>query len=282
MAASAQESERGATAQVSFDSTVNSLGAIVRVDPVAGYRINRYFAIDVGLPMYFVRSSATAAADVGASSGTGLGNAHASLRFSFDTSSITYRPSVTVTAPTGDESRGFSTGVVTWSWDNLLFHRTGRWTPYASVGLSNAVTDAPFFLRPFTSKGLVTQLEGGTLFALTERLNLGGSAYAIVPSGTQTVVSRVVPGPQSSNRMGGAARGRGRGNGPPAVWETTPETTGPASIARDHGASVWAGIAAGSNLHLYAGYSRSVTFALNTFFLGATVNVGSVLKNRIF
>jgi hypothetical protein len=61
-----------------------------------------------------------------------------------------------------------------------------------------------------------------------------------------------------------------------------PETTGAAEISRDRGASAWLGIAASRSVDVYAGYSRSTTYALNTAFFGLSVNVGSVLKDRIF
>jgi hypothetical protein len=77
-------------------------------------------------------------------------------------------------------------------------------------------------------------------------------------------------------------RGGGRDNKLPPVWETTPETTGTAEIARDRGASIWLGISASRAMDLYAGYSRSTTYALNTVFFGVSVNVGSVLRDGIF
>ena len=259
----AQDQNNGFTLQTRLDSTVNALGVIARIDPVAGYRLNKYVAVEAGLPFYFVKPSDSALPLLSAASGAGLGNAHLALRFNVESPSVTYRPSVTITAPTGDKERGLSTGHMTWAWGNLFQRTFGRVTPYGSIGVSNTVSDSPFFLRPFTSKGLVGQFEGGALISLSGKVNIGGSGYAIEPSGEQTVVSRVIRGPEKRTDAGGTQqppagvtqRGGGRGNKLPPVWETTPETMGTSEIVRDRGASIWLGISASRAVDLYAGYT---------------------------
>ena len=278
-----------------MDGTASVLGTIMRFDPTAGYRINRYAAIEAGLPVYYVKPSDTALPYIGAASGGGLGNAHAALRLSFDSPAVIYRPSFTVTAPTGDKDRGLSTGHLTWDWNNLFQRTFGRVTPYASAGVANSISDSPFFIRPYTTKGIVGQFEGGAVFSLSSHLSAGASAYAYEPSGEQTVISRIVHGngsdvtppdpgqPETPVMPGnGQHRGLGRGDQPPAVWETVTETTGPADIARDRGASVWLSVTPSRFTDFYGGYSRSTTFALNTVFFGVGINLGAVIRNRVF
>ncbi len=297
-AAWAQEEGSGFTLEMTMDGTANALGTIMRFDPTAGYRINRYVAIEAGIPTYYVKPSETALPYLSAASGGGLGNAHAALRLNFDSTAVTYRPSFTVTAPTGSEERGLSTGQVTWDWNNLIQRTFGRITPYASIGVANTISDSPFFLRPFTTNGFVSHFEGGALASLSRYVSVGASAYAYEPSGEQTVISRVAAGDETTTpptveppaveppatpvTPGNSQRGRDRGNKPPAVWETAPETIGSAEIARDRGASVWMSVAPSPVVSFYAGYSRSTTYALNTVFFGVGINVGAVIKNRVF
>jgi hypothetical protein len=322
----AQDATRGFTFNMTVDGTTSVLGAIMRFDPTAGYRLNRYTTFEVGIPFFYVKPSDTALEYQGATSGSGLGNAHAALRLNFDTETVIYRPSLTITAPTGDKDRGLSTGHLTWDWDNLIQRTFGRVTPYASAGIANTISDSPLFLRPYTTKGFVGHFEGGALFSLANRVSVGASAYAYEPSGEQTVISRVAQGngvnatqpgtpadtgdggstgtpgngtgsgngqgtgnmpgsggnPGMSGANGNSRSARNRGNRPPAVWETASETTGAADIARDRGASVWLSVAPSRYTTFYAGYSRSTTYALNTVFLGVGINVGAVLRNRIF
>ncbi len=330
----AQDATSGLTFNMTMDGTASVLGVITRFDPTVGYRLNRYAGLEVGIPYFYVKPSETALVYQGATSGNGLGNAHAALRLNFDTETVIYRPSFTITAPTGDKDRGLSTGHLTWDWDNLVQRTFGRATPYVSAGIANTISDSPLFLRPYTTRGFVGHFEGGALFSLANRVSIGASGYAYEPSGEQTVISRVARGnsanttqpgsstgtgagestgtggtgngtgtghgqgsgsgngtgnmpgsagnPGMSGTNGNSESGRSRGNRPPAVWETASETTGPADIARDRGASVWLSVAPSRYTTFYAGCSRSTTYGLNTVFFGVGINVGAVLRNRIF
>ncbi len=274
-AAGAQENSRGPLFEARFDGTVNELGVILRFDPTAGYRLNRYAAVEAGVPFYFVRPSETALPSLGAASGAALGNAHFALRLRFANPALNYEPSLTVTAPTGDEARGLSTGKVTWDLNNLLHRSFGRVTPYASLGAANTVSDTPLFVRPFTSHGLVGHVEGGALLALAGPLSFGASLYAIAPSGEQTVVSRVFRGAAQSDPPGqGRSTPMGRGRDKQGVFESAPETQGPAGIARDRGGSLWITAGTSQGLEFHAGYTRSFTFALDTLSFGAAVRFG--------
>lgn len=277
--AGAQEEVRRLTFRTRMTGTVNELGTIVRLDPVVSVNLNRYASIEAGIPLYFVKTDSPGGA-LAAAEGTGLGNAHVGLNLNFEHPAIVYRPSFTVTAPTGNEERGLSTGHVTWDWSNLFQRTAGRWTPYGVAGVSNTVADTPFFVRPFTSEGIAGHFEGGTLLAMSKTVGFGGSLYAIVPSGNQTVVSRVLksdttatpavtmPGRMTAGQGQGQARGRGRDK--QGVFETTPKTEGPATLMRDRGASVWVSLTPNRNVDFHLGYSRSTTYALNTVFFGVS------------
>jgi len=130
------------------------------------------------------------------------------------------------------------------------------------VGFANAVSDTQFFVRPYTSYGFVTHTQGGARYRLVRWLNVGGSAYLIQPTGQQTVVSRVVT-KRGPSAVPGNARGLLK-----QVFETESTTTGSADIARDHGLSTWATLGVRPSFNVYAGYTRSTQYSLDTVFFG--------------
>jgi len=113
------------------------------------------------------------------------------------------------------------------------------------------------FIRPYTS------------LAFARALEAGASGYVIVPSGGQTVYSRVAAPVRQPPVLPSRAVGRARRG----VFEENNVTTGPAEIARDHGLSAWTRIAPSSTFDLCGGYSRSMRFGLDTVFFGIEFNV---------
>jgi hypothetical protein len=276
-AAAQSGEERGFTLYERFDGTANTLGAFMRLDSTLGYNFNRFVALEAGLPVYFVRPSETALAFPGASRVNGIGNAHAALRLTFANPGVNYVPSLTVTAPTGDEAKGLSTGHVTYDWNNHFDRLFGRLMPYADIGIANSITDTPFFQRPFSSYGKVVHLEGGALLRIWQYASIGASAYTIEPSGEQTVVSRLGPPPQAQEPQEGQSQNRGRGR-KSGVFELQQVTVGPAEIARDRGASAWIMLTPSQTVDFHIGYSRSATYALDTVFFGVGFNIGSMIR----
>jgi hypothetical protein len=115
-------------------------------------------------------------------------------------------------------------------------------------------------------------------------MSVGGAFYVVLPSGQQTVVSRVVKGqqqtqsqmqllPAQAGKSGQSMTVRGK-----PVLDATPVTTGSSDLARDHGASVWVSIAASPAVEFYGGYTRSVPFDLNTVSFGVGVSVGKLFR----
>jgi hypothetical protein len=118
--------------------------------------------------------------------------------------------------------------------------------------------------------GTVAHLEGGARYRLIRILSVGASAYGIEPSGRQAVVSRIVKaqqGPVNSTR---------RNHG---VFETASVTTGSADIAKDDGFSTWAQLQLVRSLGLYAGYTRSAQYSLDTIFFGVSLNLGKAIRS---
>jgi hypothetical protein len=147
--------------------------------------------------------------------------------------------------------------------------------PFGSVGVANTVSDTTFFSRPFTSLGLVGHLEGGVSVPIAPFFSVGGSAYDILPSGQQTIISKLVkrgsptplPNPTNSNSKHGA-------------FETSSETVGSSDLASDHGFSTWLQLKKGSDVSFQLGYNRSAVYQLNSVFFSLGFNVASLMKDR--
>jgi hypothetical protein len=266
----------GFTLYERLDATRNQLGFFTRLDSTAGYAFNKHVAIEMGLPVYFVRPSSGASSSFGVSPVNGIGNAHFTGRLSFQNPALDYVTSFTVTAPTGSEAKGLSTGHVTYDWNNHFDHSFGRLMPYADLGLANEISDTPFFVRPFTSHGFVVHLEAGALVRIINHLSFGGSGYAIEPSGEQTIVSRINGATTALSTVPAPSQGRGMTHRrTPGVFENSHKTVGTAEIARDRGASVWFMVTPSQTVDLEIGYSRSTTYGLNTIFVGMGFNLGT-------
>jgi len=229
-----------------FQGSASTLGVVNELDSSVGYNFNSHFSADVGLPVYFVRPSSSATAGTGAYSANGIGNAYAQLRLALPNPTVNFTSILTGTAPTGAKADGFSTGHATVDWSNYFDHSFSSLTPFVNLGFANSASDTMFFVRPYTTYGLVTHVEGGARYRLVRGFSVGGSLYGIEPSGQQTVVSRIVHGQAQSGTATAASGTPGRGTLPATssrknhgVFETASVTTGSANISQDHGVSAW-------------------------------------------
>jgi hypothetical protein len=172
---------------------------------------------------------------------------------------------LTGAAPTGDSSKGLSTGHATYDWTNYFDRKFGHWTPFADAGLANSVPNTVFF-QQFTSFGHLLHFEGGTALSLIGPLSASASYYDFAPWGAQQVFSRLVA-------KGGPAAGPG-GHG--RVFELNQQTTGGADLTRDNGFSFGAD-ARVSMFDVWAGFTHSVHFDLNIVSFGIGVNMRSLI-----
>ena len=266
--------ESGESGRLTFEGRVqgstNQLGSVTRLDISAGYLLTKRWSLSFGVPYYFVSPSNSTQTSSGTGAFNGVGNVFSELRFTLPNPAVNYVATVTGTAPTGDRNQGLSTGHATVDWSNYFERDFGRLTPLGEIGVANAVSDTQFFVRPYSSYGFVAHAQGGARYRLMRWLSAGGSGYIIQPKGQQTVVSRIVTkhGSALSTAIAGAARGRLN-----QVFETQSVTTGPADIARDRGFSTWAALGVRPSLNIYAGYTRSTQYSLDTVFFGVGFRV---------
>jgi hypothetical protein len=268
--------ERGFTFYERFEGSANQLGVFTKLDTTVGYNLNTHVSFAAGLPVYFVRPSGEVTRLVGTQSANGIGNVYGQVRLMAATVAINVASTLTVTAPTGDKAKGFSTGHATVDWSNYFDRSLGRITPFGEIGFANSVSDTFFFQRPYTTQGFVAHVQGGGRFQLARTVAIGASGYAVEPSGQQTVISRVARATAGSSNANSNSRGRGNHG----VFETVNNTVVPSDLARDHGVSAWLKISPASAVDFYGGYTRSTKFALDTVFFGIGVNVGKIVRNR--
>lgn len=261
------EPSRGPIWYESVMGSSSSLGQVTRFDSVGGFNFSNHFGVDFGVPILFVHASS---ATSGLRSANGLGDVYGDLRFTFNTEPVNYVSTITVTAPTGDPNKGFSTGRATVNWNNLFDRSFGAVTPYANIGIGNSILDTTYFVRPYTTLGVVTHFEGGASYRVWRMLSVHGSGYVIEPSGQQKVFSKLL-------NKGGAAGSSGASHG--RVFANSPETVGSAALDRDRGVSLGADARLNSIVNLSLGYTHSFSYALDTVYFGLGFNVGRALRS---
>ena len=284
----AQEESRWSIYE-SFHGSTNSAGQVFKMDTGVAFDLNDHVGIGGGIPFYFVRGSSNSTTATGMQ--RGIGNAYVDLQFKA-TGPATFTSTITGTVPTGDKDKGFSTGRATVDWNNYIAMPLPRITPYANIGVANTISDTAFFVRPFSSLGVVGHFEGGATVSLAQYFSVGSSAYAIAPTGEQRIVSRVVQrevqqaSGSSSSAASSNAQGRGATqssqarSGQNRVFETVVETVGSADIAGDHGFSGWMEVAKGSDVYFQLGYSRSIPYQFDSVFFSLGFNVTSLLRKK--
>ena len=262
------DSEKGITGFETFQGTINSDSRIYKLDSTLGWDFNKHFGVFVGVPVYVAnvpRSTTTNGTTTTANASytnSGIGNAYLGFTLMVPSPKLDYASSVTAYAPTGSVAKGFSTGRVGVDWTNRFEHTFYGLTPFFVGGLSNTVPDSVFFARPFTSLGAISHLEEGAEYQLVKHFYAGGSGYQIVPLGSQKVFSRL--------------RGEGEGEN---SFDTSTVSTGN-DLTRENGFSTWVAIEPSSIARLELGYTRSVTFDLNSFAFNLRMNVGKMLRPK--
>jgi len=255
--------DKGFTSYVQFAGTSNSDGQVYKLDPSVGYNFSGHFGMDVGIPVYFVRASSTTA---GTTSTNGIGNPYLDVRVKYLNPLFNFGSVLTGYAPAGDSKKGLSTGRGTFDWTNHFDRSFSSLTPFAEVGIANAITDSLLFERPFTTLGFNTHLQGGVKYGIWKVFSVGASGYDILPTGQQTVFSKVQGG--SSNSLSSHK----------PVFLNNQQTTGTADIAHDDGFSTWIEAKPGSVLDMELGFTRSIHYDLNSVSFNIGLNLGRLYR----
>ena len=246
----------------SFEGSTGASGQEMVLNSSATLHFGR-FSVGAGMPVYFNRAIFPSQATVS----EGIGDAFVKLGASWNGFLLNYNTVLTDAAPTGDPAKGFGTGHATFDWNNRIDHDFKILIPFVDAGVANSISDTEFFHRPFTSFGYLAHIEAGADVDLTHSFSLLVSGYEIAPWGTQTIISRDV--------VNGAT---GTGGQDGRVFEVNHLTTGPAFINQDNGFTAGLTFHPKPYLDLAVGYTRSISFAFNTFSWRMGINMSGLLS----
>jgi hypothetical protein len=246
----------------SFEGSTGASGQEMVLNSSATLHFGR-FSVGAGMPVYFNRSIFPSQATVS----EGIGDAFVKLGASWNGFLLNYNTVLTGAAPTGDPAKGFGTGHATFDWNNRIDHDFKILIPFVDAGVANSISDTEFFHRPFTSFGYLAHIEAGADVDLTHSFSLLVSGYEIAPWGTQTIISRDV--------VNGAT---GTGGQDGRVFEVNHLTAGPAFINQDNGFTAGLTFHPKPYLDLAVGYTRSISFAFNTFSWRMGINMSGLLS----
>lgn len=241
--------QNGFTWTETYEGSGNTDGFITDINSTVGYTFGEHFAVNVGVPYFFLEPSTS---KTGTTSANGIGNPYLGLKYSTKGSAIDFSTSLNSAMPTASTNKGLSTGHVTVDWSNHFAHGFDLFTPFVDLGLANSIPDTRFLHRPYISYGDVVHFEGGSELDLGDKFCVTASGYYILPWGPQQVFLR---GKSSSG----------------------PKKAG-VSLTRDDGINLGLDYNLTRSLDLSGGYSRSVYSVLNTFSFGVEVNVTTLLK----
>jgi hypothetical protein len=261
---------KGFNAYENFRGMVNSSGTLLKLDSTVGYDFNQYLGVFAGVPLYFASDSSNTPGQTRVHD-AGAGDAYFGIDVYLPNRIVNFGSTLIVSAPTGSVSKGFSPGAATVDWNNRFRHTFGRLTPFIAAGVGNTVPDSELVTRNFISLGSVSHFEEGAELQLAKPVYLGGSAFQIVPFGRQQVFNRFATASPRDDKGG-----QDNAATPPLFGN---ETTGN-DLTREHGLDAWIGFEPTRVLRLELGYSRSVTFALNSFSFNVGLNVGKLLRSR--
>ena len=266
--------QKGFTGFEEVQGTLNSDSKIFKLESNAGYDFNQHFGVFAGVPLYFANTQTTTTQVNGTATTTttkvtnnGLGNAYLGFAMRAPNKTLDYSSTLTLAAPTGSTSKGFSSGRANFDWDNRFEHSFGRLTPFFEGGLANAVPDFRLSTRPFTSLGLLTHLEEGGDFELVKHFSVGGSGYEIVPFGNQKIFSKIV-------HKGLAGKGKGKNS-----FDQAAELSG-SGLTRENGFNTWVAFDPTPQWRAQFGFSRSATYDLNSFGFSLRMNLGQAAHHH--
>ena len=161
--------------------------------PAIGYSFSDVFSIDATIPIYFYRLAESRSthpkpnAELVNQRGE-LGDVVLGFHAQFVPHSYQYQLTGLVTAPTGDEAYGLSTGRVTFDVSNLFERTYGRFTPDVEIGAGDSSTLVNRTVtKDYTSLGPLAHFQLGLGIELFRGISFESDAYEQLPIGDQKI-----------------------------------------------------------------------------------------------
>jgi len=263
----------------------SSEGWYSAMTPAVSYAFSRRYSADASTSFYFNRlvqntDPATAAKHPYVKDPLEPGDTLIGFHAFFEPGSLQNTVTVALTAPTGDQAKGFGTGQVTYDFSNHLeryFKQLGIIVDIGGGNSSGLFND--LVVKDYNSVGGLAHFESGLVYWFPHRSYLQAVAYEQLPLGSQTVYANV---PRDENSRaeddgsGGGEGGSGGGNHPPPPVATTVTT-----VAEDNGFTAIAGIPLTWHVTLSGYYNRSLRQHLDTVSFGVTYVLRGKPKNRL-
>jgi hypothetical protein len=249
------EDYKGFTAFEEARGSTSDSGQFVVLDTNIGYDFSRHVGMDIGIPVFFIRPTITGLPQQWNNE---IGDPYGDLRLTFDNRVLNYATAFTVAVPTHKAGTALSTGRVGLDWFNHFDRPIYRFTPFVNAGLANGIINTrllsqPFRLgRLFQTLGFMADVEGGMDFRLAPFLKVGGSYYALEPSGNQKIFG---PSASSINSV---------------TQLNSPFIPNATLITHDRGYSAWVRFTPSRFFYIEPGYSHSLKLNQDA----ATVTVG--------
>ena len=172
---------------------LSTTGWATLASPAVGYSFNDVFSVDATLPIYIYRLANSIAAHPAAdarlvSQRFELADFILSGHAQFVPASFLYQVTGAVTAPTGDEAYGLTTGRVTFDINNHVERSFGRFTPVVEAGGGDSTTLVNRIVnKNYTSLGPLAHFLVGVGVDLPLGSSFESDAYEQLPIGDQKI-----------------------------------------------------------------------------------------------
>jgi hypothetical protein len=255
------DSLHGWNAGVTFSGVHDSVtGWATIFTPAIGYSFNDIFSIDATIPIYMYRLAESRSthpkptAQLVNQRGE-PGDVVLGFHAQFVPSLFQYQLTGLVTAPTGDEAYGLSTGRVTFDLNNHFERTFGRITPNLEIGAGDSSTLVNRTVtKNYTSLGPLAHFQVGLGLDLFHGISFESDAYEQLPIGDQKIY-----GP---SRNGKATVVTGH------------------NVTEDNGFTNALDIPLGGHITLSGYYSRSLRIHTDTAAIGLTFVLRSTPANE--
>jgi hypothetical protein len=308
--------DRGPTASELFSASSTSVSGMMMFDTAVGWNFSKNFGFDAGVPYLFdTRPGVFASTSgrigyvnypyVGCTYFFGcyvgietssrmwageLGDVYADVHYTRPYHRYNFATVLTGDAPTASFRKGLTTGRAQFDWFNHIDTDLHGFTPFLNIGLANGRMDQHFLPRPFNTDlpfrtlGYMADFEGGVEYKFWRHFTFGGSAWDVLPWGTQKIYSNIVwqtptlyvptAAPTGPGSFGYVAGDPNHGR----YWNSAFETTGPASIARDNGYSATLAVSVFKNVDVQVAYNYSQRYQLDGVVLTVGFNANSLFR----
>lgn len=261
----------------------SSVGWYTVVTPAVNYTFSRHFSADGSASIYFHRliantNTATAAQHPLVDDPMQPGDTLIGLHAFFEPGSLQDTITASFTAPTGDRTKGFGAGQVTYDFSNHMeryFKQLGIILDLGGGNSSGLFNDQ--VVKDYNSVGGLAHFESGLVYWFPHRTYVEAVAYEQLPLGSQTVYRTVARG---ENRGTGNTRaeddgpGAGGSNPPPVATTVT-------TVSEDNGYTLFLGFPLTRNVILNGYYNHSLRQHVDTVSVGMTYVLRGRPKNRL-